>query len=82
MGISLSNYHFIGSNRIKHLGSATTPIASERSEVPKSLSESHSSLPQGKPAVVSDFLGNPEKICFFRIIEVFESRPTKIDIGF
>ena len=42
-------------------GVTITQIASNmgRNETPKTLSESHESLPQGNPAAVSDILRNP-----------------------
>ena len=37
---------------------------------------------KGDPAALSDILDNLEKSVFFRIIENFLSRPTKMDIRF
>ena len=65
------------------LGGMIAPIAISvgRSEALKALRESHRSLPQGNHANVSVILDYPEKI-FFRIIEAFRTRPTKMDIWF
>ena len=66
---------------LEALGGATAAFASSvgRSEAPEALSESHRSLSQGSSAAVSDILNNPDKF-FYWIIEVLQSRPTRMNI--